>query len=89
MIPMTRSKLRKDADADRLWRRCRKDAELRWLLEGVLSSRTPALGRMLLLSPVEFFGQMQARVGKKLSLLFQLTGLPYLSGNIKQLSQSL
>src|SRR5258708_2366594 len=32
MIPMTRSKLHKDAD--RLWRRCRKDADLRWLLEG-------------------------------------------------------
>ena len=86
---MMGSKLHKDADADRLWRRCRKDADLRWLLEGVLSSRTPALGRMLLLSPLEFFGQVQAKVGKKLSLLFHLTGFPYLSGGLKELSGSL
>jgi hypothetical protein len=44
---------------------------------------------MLLLSPVEFFGQMQAKVGKKLSLLFHLTGFPYLSGTLKELSASL
>ena len=86
---MTRSKLHKDADAGRLWRGCRKDADLRWLLEGVLNSRTPALGRMLLLSPVEFFGQAQAKVGKKLSLLFHLTGFPYLSASFKELSRSL
>jgi hypothetical protein len=44
---------------------------------------------MLLLSPVEFFGQIQAKVGKKLSLLFHLTGFPYLSGSLKELSRSL
>jgi hypothetical protein len=44
---------------------------------------------MLLLSPVEFFGQVQAPVGKKLSLLFHLTGFPYLSGSLKTLSESL
>ena len=76
-------------DADRLWRRCRYDADLRWLLEGVLTSRKPELGRTLLLSPVEFFGETQARVGPKLSLLFHLTGFPYLSGKIKELSGSL
>jgi len=86
---MTRSKLHKDADAERLWRGCRNDADLRWILEGVLNSRTPALGRMLLLSPVEFFGQVQAKVGKKLSLLFHLTGFPYLSGTLKDLFKSL
>jgi len=86
---MTRSKLHKDADAERLWKRCRQDADLRWLLEGVLNFRTPALGRMLLLSPVEFFGQIQAKLGKKLSLLFHLTGFPYLSGSLKELSRSL
>lgn len=78
-----------DPEADRIWRRCRYDANLRWLLEGVLSSRKPELGRTLLLSPVEFFGEIQARVGPKLSLLFHLTGFPYLSGKIKELSGSL
>src|SRR6202046_4848896 len=86
---MMRSKLHKDAAADRLWRRCRKDADLRWLLEGVLNSRAPALGRTLLLSPVEFFGQVQAKIGKKMTLLFHLSGFPYLSGSLKELSRSL
>jgi hypothetical protein len=44
---------------------------------------------MLLLSPVEFFGQVQAPIGKKLSLLFHLTGFPYISGSLKRLSESL
>jgi hypothetical protein len=44
---------------------------------------------MLLLSPVEFFGQVQVKVGKKLSLMFHLTGFPYLSGSLKELSGSL
>jgi hypothetical protein len=42
-----------------------------------------------LLSPVEFFGEVQARLGPKLSLLFHLTGFPYLSGEFKDLSESL
>ena len=86
---MPKGKLHKDLDADRLWRRCRNDRGMRWLLEGVLSSRRPELGRVLLLSPVEFFGQFQARLGPKLSLLFNLTGFSYLSGNLKEISKSL
>ena len=54
----------------------------------VLAARNPELGRMLLLSPVEVFGEAHARMGRKLSLLFRLTGLPYLSGTMKTLSQS-
>src|SRR5260370_462134 len=84
---MTSGKLRNDKDADRIWRRCRNDADLRWLLDGVLTSRMPELGRMLLLSPVEFFGEVQTRLGPKLSLKFHLAGLPYLSGNLKDLSE--
>jgi hypothetical protein len=86
---MARGMMHNDLDADRLWKRCRHDANLRWLLEGVLSSRKPELGRALLLSPVEFFGEVQARLGPKLSLLFHLTGFPYLSGEFKELSESL
>ena len=86
---MASSKLHNDPDAARLWRRCRNDHSLRWLLEGVMSSRRPELGRILLLSPIEFFGQFQARLGPKLSLLFNLTGFPYLSGNLKETSKSL
>jgi hypothetical protein len=86
---MTLSKLHNDKDADRLWKRCRNDANLRWLLEGVLTPRQSELGRTLLLSPVEVFGEVQAPVGRKLSLLFRLTGLPYLSGEIDDLSKSL
>jgi len=80
--------LHADADADRLWWRCRNDASLRWLLEGVLASRKPELGRILLLSPSEVLGDAQARIGRKLSLLFRLKGFPYLSGRIKDLSQT-
>lgn len=54
-----------------------------------MSSRKPELGRALLLSPVEFFGEFQARLGPKLSLLFHLTGFPYLSGDLKGISKSL
>ena len=54
-----------------------------------MSSRRPELGRVLLLSPVEFFGQFQARLGPKLSLLFHLTGFPYLSGTLQEISKSL
>jgi hypothetical protein len=82
-------RLHNDLDADRLWRRCRNDATLRWLLEGVLSSRNPEIGRVLLLSPVELFGEIQARLGPKFALLFHLTGFPYLSGEFKELSESL
>jgi len=89
ILVMAHGKLHNDPDADRLWRRCRNDANLRWLLEGVLTSRKPELGRVLLLSPVEFLGEDQARLGPKLSLLFHLTGFPYLSGKIKDLSESL
>jgi hypothetical protein len=78
-----------DPDADRLWRRCRNEANLRWLLEGVLTSRKPELGRMLLLSPIEFFGEVQARLGSKLSLRFHLAGFPYLSGKFQDLCGSL
>jgi hypothetical protein len=59
IIEMARQKLHNDPAADRIWRRCRYDANLRWLLEGVLSSQKPELGRALLLSPVEFFGEIQ------------------------------
>jgi hypothetical protein len=86
---MAPGNLHNDPDAARLWRRCRDDHSLRWLLEGVMSSRRPELGRILLLSPIEFFGQFQARLGPKLSLLFNLTGFPYLSGNLKEISKSL
>jgi hypothetical protein len=89
MAVMAHGKLHNDPDADHLWRRCRNDATLRWLLEGVLSPRKPEIGRVLLLSPVEFFGEIQARLGPKLSLLFHLTGFPYLSGEFKGLSESL
>ena len=78
-----------DPDADRLWRRCRNNPDLRWLVEGVLTSRKPELGRVLLLSPVEFLGEAQARIGNKLSLLFHLTGFPYLSESLKDLAESL
>jgi hypothetical protein len=86
---MPEPKLHNDPAADRLWRQCRHDVDLRWLLEGVLSARNPELGRILLLSPVEVFGEIQVPMGRKLSLLFRLTGFPYLSGTIKDLSRSL
>src|ERR1022692_3574225 len=89
MEVMPQRAIHHDPDADRLWKRCRHDADLRWLLEGVLSSRSPEMGQILLLSPVEVFGEIQAPMGRKLSLLFRLTGLPYLSGSVKELSQSL
>jgi hypothetical protein len=86
---MTHGKLHNDPDADRLWRRCRNDANLRWLLEGILTSRKPEVGRILLVSPIEFFGEVQARIGPKLSLRFHLAGFPYLSGKFQDLSESL
>jgi hypothetical protein len=86
---MRERKLHNDPDADRLWKQCRHDADLRWVLEGILTGRSPELGRILLLSPVEVFGEAHARMGRKLSLLFRLTGFPYLSGTMKNLSQSL
>jgi hypothetical protein len=89
MEVMPQRAIHHDPDADRLWKRCRHDADLRWLLEGVLNSRSPEMGRILLLSPVEVFGEIQAPMGRKLSLLFRLTGLPYLSGSVMELSQSL
>jgi hypothetical protein len=86
---MADRKLHHDPQAGRLWGQCPNDADLRWLLEGVLSSRRPELGRIPLLSPVEIFGGAHSRLGRKLSLQFQLTGFPYRSGPIKSLSQSL
>jgi hypothetical protein len=86
---MAHGNLHNDPEADRIWRRCRRDADLRWLLEGVLSSRKPDLGRALLLSPVELFGEVQAPLGPKLLLLFRLAGFPYLSGKFNDLSESL
>lgn len=88
-LHMAQSRLRNDPAADFVWRHSRTDRHLRWLLEGVLDPRTPALGRILLLSQAEFFGEMRAPVGPKISLLFNLTGLPYLSGSIRELSRSL
>jgi hypothetical protein len=85
---MARRRLHNDADTDRLLRRCSKDAGLRWLLESLLNPRAPEFGRTLLLSPVELFGEAQVLLAPKLSLLFHLTGLPYLSGKVKDLSES-
>ena len=81
-------KLHNDPHAECLWRRCRRDGDLRWLLEGVLAARRPELGRSLLLSPADIFGEAQARVGN-LPLIFRLTGFPYLSGTARELSRSL
>src|SRR5580692_10470065 len=86
---MTKSKSHGASEAERLWKQCRNDADLRWMLEGVLSSRIPALGRILLLSQLEFFGQIKVQAGRKLSLLFELAGLPFLSTGVNQLAQSL
>jgi hypothetical protein len=44
---------------------------------------------MLLLSPVEIFGEAQARIGPNLSLQFRLTGLPYISRKLKSISRSM
>jgi hypothetical protein len=44
---------------------------------------------MLLLSPIEFFGEVQARLGPKLTLRFHLAGFPYLSGKFQDLCGSL
>lgn len=85
---MTDHNFHADKDADRLWGRCRRDANLRWLLEGVLTSRRPELGRILLLSPSEVLGDAHARVGKRLSLRFRLTGFPYLSDRSSILSRT-
>lgn len=85
---MAKVKLHNDPNAERLWKQCRNDADLKWLLEGVLSSRRPELGRILLISPVEFFGEVQSRLGKKLRLRFRLAGFPYLLGKFGSLSKS-
>ena len=86
---MDDGKLRHDDSAEQLWSRCRRDKKLRWLLQGVLSSRNSSLGRILLLSPTELFGETQARVGQKLSVRFRLVGLPYISGNLNRLLKTL
>lgn len=86
---MTEAELHRDPAADHLWRQCRHNQDLRSLFEGILASGKPELGRILLLSPSEVFGEVQARVGRKLSLLFRLTGFPYLSGNLREVSKSL
>lgn len=78
-----------DPNAERLWRRCKGNPRLRWLLDGILNARTPELGRILLLSPVELFGETQVRLGTKLSLRFRLSGFPYLSAPLRSLTHSL
>jgi len=58
-----------DPEAIRLWRRAGRSRDLRWLLDGLLKNRN--LGRILLLSPPEFFGEVQVPAGR-LSFQFRL-----------------
>jgi hypothetical protein len=81
---MAKAKVHSDPAAKRIWERCRSDRNLRWLLEGVLENAKPALGRVLLLSPIELFGETQARVGR-LPIRFRLSGLPYISGSLNHI----
>jgi len=66
-------------------------ANLRWLLEGVLD--LPAsprdLSRILLLSPIEFFGEVQARLGPEALAAVSNWLDSILSGEIPTLIESL
>jgi hypothetical protein len=86
---MNQGNLHSDAAAEQLWKRCPRDRDLRWLLESVLCSRIPSIGRTLLLSPIELFGEAQKRVGRKLWIKFRLMGLPYITGNFNRMYKSL
>jgi hypothetical protein len=44
---------------------------------------------MLLVSPIELFGEVQKRVGRKLWMKFRLIGLPYITGNFNRMYKSL
>jgi hypothetical protein len=78
-----------DPAAERLWQRCAKDKVVKELLEVVLSSDEQVPGRVLLLSPQELFGETVIRPpGSKLTFLFRLTELPYLSHSLKNLDSA-
>jgi hypothetical protein len=84
---MSESAVHQDRAAENLWQLCLKDRVARSLLEAVFDPKQRLLGRVLLLSPSDIFGEAAVRPkGTGLVILFRFTGFPYMSRGIKGLS---